>query len=309
MVSSSDGLRLPPPWVTPAAGLPNREVLPVIIVQRRRLLYPAYVQDYLDRVTAADVAAGDSSGLEVGVTDAMSAFIQDLVSISYLGVSANVISQAASTIKAAPIMAGARTQPGALVPLVGAAPTQFGTAGGWNYNRKTGLLANGTNNYLNSNRNNNADPQNNKHFSVYATARNSESAFRSYIGTAYVSGTSYGSQLASGFTASRLSARFHDATTATSTGNLHTANGLFGASRSSSSNYVLRGSGINETITVASNPPSSNNMFVFARNLDGSPNLYSDGRVAFYSIGESLTLSLLEARLLTLINAFAAAIP
>jgi len=84
---------------------------------------------------------------------------------------------------------------------------------------------------------------------------------------------------------------------------------LFGASRSSSSNYALRGSGINETITSASNPPSSGNMFVFARNFDGSPNLYSDARLAFYSIGESLTLSLLEARVSTLINAFAAAIP
>jgi hypothetical protein len=59
----------------------------VIIVQRRRLLYPAYVQDYLDRVTAADVAAGNTSGLEFGVTDGANTFIQDLVNDGLLGVS------------------------------------------------------------------------------------------------------------------------------------------------------------------------------------------------------------------------------
>jgi len=254
-----------------------------------------YDSDAQSYITAVETA--DGQALETGVRDAINSFV--------VGCKADGIWAA---IKASCIMAGARTLSGALVPLVGAAPTNVNFVSG-DYNRKTGLLGNGTTKYLNSNRNNNADPQNNKHLSVYATARNSESAFRSYIGTAYVSGTSYGSQLASGFTASRLSARFHDATTATSTGNLHTANGLFGASRSSSSNYVLRGSGINETITVASNPPSSNNMFVFARNLDGSPNLYSDARLSFYSIGESLTLSLLEARVSTLMSAFAAAIP
>jgi hypothetical protein len=36
MESRNDGLRFPPPWITPAAGLPNREVQPVIIVPRRR---------------------------------------------------------------------------------------------------------------------------------------------------------------------------------------------------------------------------------------------------------------------------------
>jgi hypothetical protein len=65
MALRNDKLRLPPTWISPAAGMPDREVRPVIIVQRRRLLYPAYVQDYLDRVTAADVAAGDTNGLEL----------------------------------------------------------------------------------------------------------------------------------------------------------------------------------------------------------------------------------------------------
>lgn len=36
MESRSNGLRLPPPWITPAAGKVDREVRPVIGVQRRR---------------------------------------------------------------------------------------------------------------------------------------------------------------------------------------------------------------------------------------------------------------------------------
>jgi hypothetical protein len=40
----------------------------------------------------------------------------------------------------------------------------------------------------------------------------------------------------------------------------------------------------------------------------GTP-FYSNARLAFYSIGESLDLALLDARVTTLINAIAAAIP
>ncbi len=36
---------------------------------------------------------------------------------------------------------------------------------------------------------------------------------------------------------------------------------------------------------------------------------WSNARIAFYSIGESLNLALLDARVTTLINAYAAAIP
>ena len=36
MESRNNGPRLPPPWITPAAGRPGREVRPVITVNRRR---------------------------------------------------------------------------------------------------------------------------------------------------------------------------------------------------------------------------------------------------------------------------------
>jgi len=42
---------------------------------------------------------------------------------------------------------------------------------------------------------------------------------------------------------------------------------------------------------------------------NGSNAAFTNARLAFYSIGESLDLALLDARVTTLINAFAAAIP
>ena len=83
----------------------------------------------------AAVEAADGQALETGVKDAINAFV--------LGCKADGIWNA---IKASCILAGARTLAGALVPLVGAAPSQVGAAGGWNYTRKTGLAGNGTDN-------------------------------------------------------------------------------------------------------------------------------------------------------------------
>jgi len=277
-------------------------VQPVIIVQRRRLLYPAYVQDYLDRVTAADVAAGDSSGLEVGVTDASSAFMQDLVSISYLGVSGNVISQAASVIKASPIMAGARTLAGALVPLVGAAPTNVSNlfvAG--DYNRKTGLIGNGTTKHLNSNRNNNADPQNSKHISAFITGT-AGTGSTSIMGTNTVaSGGSWVSRNADNTTSSQ---RANSATSYSYLNAFPISSGLVGVSRSASSAQShIAAAGV-QSSTLASASPINENILVFRAQGNFCP-----FRIAFYSIGENLDLGLVNTRVATLISAYAAAIP
>jgi hypothetical protein len=272
--------------------------------------YIGPVQDYIDRVVAADVAAGNTLGLEVGVRDAYDVFIRDSINVGDLGTSGGVLSQANSIIKAAPIMAGARTLPGCLVPLVGTAPTRFGTEGGWNYNRRTGLAGNGTDNYLNSNRNNNADPQNSRHAAVYASTRNTETAVRAYIRATFQAGVG-ATQILSGAVAQKISSRCSDATTATSSGNLHSSNGFLGTSRSLFTSYTARGSGISETITQVSAAPGNGNYFVFAgNNQDASiVDLYSNARLSFYSIGESLNLTLLDTRLTTLMAAIAAAIP
>ena len=301
MVSPNDRLRLPPPWISPAAGMPDREVRPVIIVQRRRLLYPAYVQDYLDRVTAADVAAGNTSGLEVGVTDGANTFIQDLVSDTYLGVSGGVISQAASVIKASPIMAGARTRLGAMTPLVGPAPTSF-NFGDNDYNRKTGLVGNGLDKYLNSNRNNNADPQNSNHLSVYASTVGSPGSM--FICSTHVPLQTGQTQILHG--GNGLLFHRSRSATGTSSGSSMTP-GFSGISRSTNTQYIARNATTSFTISVASDGLASDSLEVYRRN--GQSIGYSDARLAFYSIGESLDLAILDARVTALINAYAAAIP
>lgn len=109
-------------------------------------------QTYIDAVEAAD-----TEPLEAEVRRAIVRFVK--------GCKHDGIWDA---IKASCILAGARTLTSALVPLVGTAPTNFNFVSG-DYNRKTGLKGNGSNKYLNSNRANNADPQNNNHLSIYKT--------------------------------------------------------------------------------------------------------------------------------------------
>jgi hypothetical protein len=269
------------------------------------LLYPAYVQDYLDRVTAADVAAGDNAGLELGVTEAVSAFMQGLVSINYLGVSANVISQAASLIKAAPILAGARTLPGALVPLVGAAPTAVNFSAA-DYNRKTGLLGNTTNRYINSNRSNSADPQNNRHAAVFANTPDNGGSF---LLSAKGASTDIGSTGIRARNASGSSCVNGSDSQDAAGAEMPINTGTFkGVSRNNSSSYTSRVNGSNFTISRVSGTPVSANYVLFARS-DLVAATFFAGRISFYSIGEALTLSLLESRVATLMAALASAIP
>ena len=116
----------------------------------------------------AAVEAADGQALEAGVRTAINTFV--------VGCKANGIWNA---IKASCILAGARTLNGALVPLVGTAPTNFNFVSG-DYNRKTGLVGNGSTKYLNSNRAGNADPQNNQHVSVYLTVKDTSTG--NYVG-------------------------------------------------------------------------------------------------------------------------------
>jgi hypothetical protein len=74
--------------------------------------------------------------------------------------------------------------------------------------------------------------------------------------------------------------------------------------------YVARIGGAGSTIASTSTTPASGNLFVFAQNTTSvGPQSHTASRLAFYSIGESLDLALLDARVTDLINAFAAAIP
>lgn len=237
-------------------------------------------------ITAVEIA--DGQPLEVGVRVAIHSFVK--------GCKADGIWPA---IKASCILAGARTLAGALVPLVGTAPTNFNFVEG-DYNRKTGLAGDGSTKYLDSNRNNNADPQNNQHCSVY-------------MSTAPTSGVSLigASTTATGATNVLLTASRSRNATAVIYPAIATAPSFVGISRGSSSSYTQRSNSTTTSVTQSSETPVSVNFLLYARLniVTATVDVFSNPRLAFYSIGESLDLALLDTRVTALINAFAAAIP
>jgi hypothetical protein len=258
--------------------------LPVNRIKNR--LFDPDARDYILRVEAAD-----GQRLESQVRGAINAFV--------IGCKADGIWTA---LKASCIMAGARTLSGALIPLVGTAPTNNNFVSG-DYNRKTGLLGNGTNKSLNANRNSNADPLTNKHLSVYCTTGNTRDVARAVIATA--TGNNQGSsQIFTNSTALNVRVSYSTAPTSFTVSGL--INGFIGGSRNNSSTYDYY---FNNALGSQSNASSiffaSQNTFVFATS---TPSLYSDARIAFYSIGTSIDLSMLNSRTTTLMNTLASVI-
>ena len=229
------------------------------------------------------VEAADGELLEFAVGKAINDFV--------LGCKADGIWNA---IKASCILAGARTLNGALVPLVGTAPTNYNFVSG-DYDRETGLVGDGSTKYLDSNRNNNAEPQNSQHFSVFASTALTDAS--RYMG----SGSSGGSSTM-GLAASNLGFRSRNSA------NIDTArpmaNGFIAVTRTSAINVNSRVSGATFSHFQASNPPADESIEVF-RGFSAP----TASRFAFYSIGESLDLAKLDARVTDLITAFGAAIP
>jgi len=258
-----------------------------LLPHRLFLLVPPWLldpdaRDFINRVEAAD---GDA--LENGVKIAYSNFIR--------GCKADGIWNA---IKASCILAGARTLSGALVPLVGTAPTNLNFVSG-DYNRRTGLVGNGSTKYLDSNRNSNADPQNSRHIALYSSTQATTPQY--YIGAGQ---TQAGSSLISRSDGTQSLVRL--ASNSTTTGSALT-NGLNAISRINSSTISVRNNGNTINYANTSATPLSLNLFIFGSN-DSGLNSPTSARFAFYSIGEFLDLALLDARVTDLINAIAGAI-
>jgi hypothetical protein len=253
--------------------------------------FDAAAAAYIADVEAADTAAGSAGGLEAGVKTAINAFV--------VGCKDDGIWDA---IKASCILSGARTLSGALVPLAGTGPTNFNFVSG-DYDRKTGLVGDGSTKFLNSNRSANADPQNSRHLSVYATTAMSNLGV--YIGaeSATSRNTLYGNSTPVSFALMQVNV---DSTSV----NKSSATGLIAASRSASSLTTWRVSGTTNTSgTTSVTDNTFGSIAVFARRDVSTITTHGNPRLAFYSIGESLDLALLDARVTTLISAYAAAIP
>ena len=249
---------------------------------------------YLTAVEAADTAAGQSGGLESGVRLAVNAFVK--------GCKADGIWPA---IKASCILAGARTLQGALVPLVGAAPTNFNFVSG-DYNRETGLVGDGSTKYISSGRANNADPRNSKHLSIYVSSIGN--AATQYLIAAGTYGTAGNSSVFrdAGTYRGRVNVAATSPTSVINSGVLPSP-AFVGVSRTAADSQSIRASTSTVSNSLGSVTPSSEVVNIYAG--PSTDRLFSNSRLAFYSIGESLDLALLDARVTTLINAIAAAIP
>lgn len=242
--------------------------------------YDANAQTYI-----AAVEAADGQALETATRDAINAFVVDCKADGIW-----------TAIKACCILAGARTLAGALVPLVGTAPTNNNFVSG-DYNRKTGLVGNGSTKYLNSNRANNVDPQNSKHLASYIST----------IASGPVMGTST-------YATNGWSGIYYDGISNFYNSGLNTGNGVFasiggvvlagfnGASRNTSNQITNRRNGVSASLTSNSFTPVADNITVFTGVLG-----FASSRIAFYSIGEFLDLTKLGTRVTALITAINAA--
>jgi len=197
-------------------------------------------------------------------------------------------------IKACCILAGARTLTGALIPLAGTAPTNNNFVSS-DYDRKTGLVGNGSTKYLAANRTSTDDPQNDSHASIYISTAGSgnRTSISAFSGTDLSEiGFYSGCIIASRNTDNRASGV--DGTT-----------GFVSFSRSSSASFTALNNSTAYTHNVASNAAQSSAWNVYRR-PSGQP-YYSNQRLAFYSIGTSLSQTLLRDRVNALITAIGAA--
>jgi hypothetical protein len=248
-----------------------------------------YDPDAQAYITAVETA--DGQALETGVRDAINAFV--------VGCKADGIW---SAIKTSCILAGARTLNGAIVPLVGVAPTLVGSAGGWTYDRKNGITGNRTDNCIDSNRANNSDPQDSAHVTFYIGQLGTGSAFFDNK-TITTSNTTYYDVATGG------RGRINSSSSVPGVG--IPTGGFVGFNRSASDAWQSRVNGTTTARTTSSSSTQSGTLIFQARRnaTTGVPELLRDDAVSFYSIGESLDLDLLDARVSTLMSDFAAAIP
>jgi len=194
-------------------------------------------------------------------------------------------------------MAGARTLQGALVPLVGPAPTNLNFVSG-DYNRKTGLKGNGTSKYLNSNRKIDEDPQDSHHNSVYVTEADTGSR-RHLIGAnpnrITVNLNITGSPTFFSLRDSYILQGFGD----------QARTYFLGTWRNSDTPTTLRGrwGGATSTHTGSTTKvPASLDSYIFHVNNMSNSGSITASRMSWYSIGEGFDLALLDSRVSTLMS-------
>jgi hypothetical protein len=279
-------------WIDPTVG-----------VRTRYISVDPDVINYIEAVEAAD-----GEPLEQDVVTALEAFI--------LGCKVDGIWDA---IKSSCIFAGARTFAGSIIPLAGVTHTYVLNIGNivTHYNRKTGMLFPRDGVSVNSNRGHTAESFTDRHIAAYVTAAgagqivgNSDSLYRGSFISAPSSVYLFG-----------VAGNSNDWNFGAATPDIpNTTTGFLGASRGAnsdagtqtrltpSSHYVYRGGGATydrffNASTGASSEPIKIGGFVNLGGYEGNK------RVSFYSVGASLDLSKLDARVTKLMTTLSTVIP
>jgi len=241
---------------------------------------PAGDSDALAYIAA--VEAADGQALEEGVATAFTDFI--------VGCKSDGIW---SAIKASCILAGARTLSGALVPLVGSAPTNFNFVSG-DYDRETGLKGNASTKYLRHSAGTIASNQ-----MAYGVWVNSDRiTSQSYVGPAslhQIAGNTSGARVRPGVS------------TFTQMGTSNTVPGIIGVNlQTTTLNWICLGQ--SGSAAKTSTGSITTPFFVYGVNVNSSPVSLCASRLGFYFIGGNLDLALLDTRVSTLMTNLAAAI-
>jgi len=251
----------------------------------RRFTLALSAADYI-----AAVEAADGEPLEDAVRAAITEF--------FTGCAADGNSAA---LQAGCVLMGARTLAGALVPLVGPAPRNYGFVAG-DYSRTLGLLGDGVAKYLDTGFNHSAVPQDNYHMAYAGTFPVGWMMGRGFGLESRASVINVAGQAA---TEVRLGARCGSVARTIS------GSAFAGASRSSAASFTTHTSaGGSQDHAAASASPLSGNVFVFATNYfnDGTAYVPTACRCQYYSLGLAVNLSALSARVAALRSAIAAAI-
>ena len=261
--------------------------------------YDTDAGDYIQAVEAADGQA-----LEAGTRQAINNFV--------IGCKQDGIWNA---IKASCILSGARTRLGALTPLVGTALTSFNFVDG-DYNRKTGLLGNGTNKSLRTGLLANALSNTSNHLFFNGSNFSTAPASTQNYGGVY-NGSSLSSLLdiitgTIGQREIRSGALNAPAAAAITTGLI--TSGSVSGTRISATDLRLFQNGATAAVNTISNTPTlpAIGFGVFARNDNGTQSEHCSAQFNFFSIGDGLTqasMASLHARVTALITAFGVAIP
>jgi hypothetical protein len=201
---------------------------------------------------------------------------------------------------------GARTLSGALTPLKGGAPTNVNNnfVSG-DYDRETGLLGASTK-YIDSNFNRQAVGQDDCHAAIFVSAAGTTNFARA-LGCGdsnFGDGTGQTRLARAGNATDVFMSHGRGVDTTVNVGGLLNFAGL---NRSGSASFNYRINGVANTVSSVSQTRPNLNFHLFQANPTGTGIVFN-GRLAFYSLGENLDLSLLDARVSALYTAIGAAI-